>query len=237
MAGPECCVPAPPATHSSVGGEESWGGIDVYVNHPASSTAAVILVSDVFGWKAPLFRKLADKVAAAGFVAVAPDLLYGDFFDPDASGPVQTWIQGHKPHLKPLEDCKKLVSVLQSKGITSIGLSGFCWGAKVVILASKETTCNALVMCHPSMVTIDDIKACKAPLAILAAETDHVTPVDMVNEFKKHLEHGNQDHFVKVFPGTAHGWTVRYDVNSENAVKNAEEAHEDFIAWFRKHLL
>ncbi|KAK8967111.1 hypothetical protein KSP40_PGU000262 [Platanthera guangdongensis] len=43
--------------------------------------------------------------------------------------------------------------------------------------------------------------------------------------------------FVKIFPGTAHGWTVRYDVNDESAVAKAEEAHADMIGWFTKHLL
>lgn len=42
--------------------------------------------------------------------------------------------------------------------------------------------------------------------------------------------------FVKIFPGTTHGWTVRYDVNDEPAVKKAEEAHNDMLEWFVKHV-
>lgn len=42
--------------------------------------------------------------------------------------------------------------------------------------------------------------------------------------------------FVKMFPGTVHGWTVRYYDNDEKAVKSAEEAHEDMLTWFNKYV-
>ncbi|KAJ4962900.1 hypothetical protein NE237_022839 [Protea cynaroides] len=39
------------------------------------------LIEIEVGYETPLFRKLADKVAAAGFLVVAPDFFYGDPFD------------------------------------------------------------------------------------------------------------------------------------------------------------
>jgi hypothetical protein len=44
------------------------------------------------------------------------------------------------------------------------------------------------------------------------------------------------DSFVKIFPGVAHGWTMRYSVEDESAVKSAEEAHLDMLNWFTKHV-
>lgn len=44
------------------------------------------------------------------------------------------------------------------------------------------------------------------------------------------------DSFVKIFPGVAHGWTVRYDTNDEAAVEKAGEAHKDLLDWFEKYL-
>lgn len=41
---------------------------------------------------------------------------------------------------------------------------------------------------------------------------------------------------MKVFPKVAHGWTVRYEVGNEEAVKKAEEAHKDLLEWFSKHV-
>lgn len=44
------------------------------------------------------------------------------------------------------------------------------------------------------------------------------------------------DGFVKIFPGVAHGWTVRYNTEDAAAVKCAEEAHQDMLGWFQKHI-
>lgn len=42
------------------------------------------------------------------------------------------------------------------------------------------------------------------------------------------------DHFVKIYPGVAHGWTCRYKDEDAAAVKAAEEAHQDLLDWFGK---
>ena len=44
------------------------------------------------------------------------------------------------------------------------------------------------------------------------------------------------DHLVKIFPGVAHGWTVRYNDDAAAAVKSAEEALADMTNWFNKYL-
>ena len=44
-----CCTPAPPATETSQGREDTLGGLRVYLSGSASATAAVILIPDIFG--------------------------------------------------------------------------------------------------------------------------------------------------------------------------------------------
>ena len=44
------------------------------------------------------------------------------------------------------------------------------------------------------------------------------------------------DSYVKIFPGVAHGWKVRYNVDDKSAVKSAEEAHLDMLNWFTKYV-
>ena len=41
---------------------------------------------------------------------------------------------------------------------------------------------------------------------------------------------------MKIFPGVAHGWMVRYSVEDEWGVKSAEEAHGDMLNWFSKYM-
>jgi dienelactone hydrolase len=53
-------------------------------------------------------------------------------------------------------DVKKIVEYLHAQGKSSLGASGFCWGAKVVALVGKDDTFNALVQLHPSLAEASD---------------------------------------------------------------------------------
>ena len=41
---------------------------------------------------------------------------------------------------------------------------------------------------------------------------------------------------MKIFPGVVHGWAVRYKVEDEKAVKNAEEALQNMLDWFIEYV-
>lgn len=239
MAGPQCCA-HPPTLNPSVGAGhvEKVGGLDTYVSGSPDSKLAILLVSDVYGYEAPNLRKLADKIAAAGFYAVVPDFFYGDPFAPDnAERPIKVWLKDHGMH-KGFEDAKPVIEALNSKGVSAIGAVGFCWGAKVVVELGKSSAfIKAAVLCHPSFVTVDDFKEFKVPISILGAETDQMSPPALLKQFEELLASKSEvDSFVKIFPKVAHGWTVRYDVEDEAAVKSAEEAHGNLLEWFAKYV-
>jgi len=241
MAGPQCCESAPhlqPVV--GIGRVETFQHLSAYVTSSPDAKAAVILVSDIFGFEAPILRKLADKVAAAGYLVVVPDYFYGDpFVRGSGENPMaefQDWIKNHDP-AKGFEDSTKIIEVLKSRGISAIGAAGFCWGAKVVVELTKGEALKAGVLLHPSRVTIDDIRVVKAPIAILGAEIDKSSPPELVQQFGAILSAKPEvDSFVKIYPGVAHGWAVRYDENDEVAVKNAEEAHVKMLEWFNKYI-
>lgn len=166
---------------------------------------------------------------------MVPDFFYGDPYNPSAK-PISDWIQLHGPD-KGFEDAKPIVAALRSKGISAIGAVGFCWGAKAVVQLAKSDDIQAGVLMHPSFVTVDDIKDVIKPLAILGAETDHLFPQELAKQVKEILSSKPEvDSVVKIFPGVSHGWTVRYNTEDENAVKSAEEAHQDALNWFEKYL-
>ncbi|XP_068660185.1 endo-1,3;1,4-beta-D-glucanase-like [Aristolochia californica] len=237
MAGAQCCE-NPPSLSSACGSGsvEDIGGLRAYVTGSTDSKAAVLFVSDVFGYEAPTVRKLADRVAAAGFYTVVPDFFHGDPFGPEKHPIVQEWRKLHAPD-KSVVEAKTVVAAIQSKGISSIGAVGVCWGAKVIVELAKTSGIQAAVMLHPSSVTLDDIKEVKCHISILGAEIDRVTPPELAKQFEEALSANSQiDSFVKIFPGVAHGWTMRYDADDELAVKRAEEAHSDMLAWLTKYL-
>lgn len=236
------CLENPPVllntNNGGVGSVEEIGGIKSYVSGPDTSNRAVLLISDVYGYEAPNLRKLADKVGAAGFYAVVPDLMHGDPYNAsDPKKPLPVWKQLHPPD-KAAEDALPIFAALRSKGISAIGAAGFCWGGKVAVIQASSDDIQAAVLLHPSNVTVEDMKGVRKPIAIFAAEFDNGTPPALLKQFEETLKSNvpKVDSFVKIFPGVKHGWTIRYNPEDEKAVKSAEEAHQDMLNWFIKHL-
>ncbi|CAH9140563.1 unnamed protein product [Cuscuta epithymum] len=236
MSGTQCCENPPTLNPSSgTGSVAELGGLKSYITGSSNSNLAIILVSDIFGFEAPNLRAIADKVAASGYYVVVPDFFYGDPYVP-GSKPMAVWIQSHGTE-KGFEDTKSVIAALKSKGISSIGAAGYCWGAKVVVQLAASDFIQAAVLSHPSFVTVDDIKQVKTPIAILGAENDSMSPPELIKQFGEILSSKSEvDSFVKIFPGVAHGWTVRYNAEDEKAVQSAEEARQDMLNWFTKYI-
>ncbi|XP_030451692.2 endo-1,3;1,4-beta-D-glucanase-like [Syzygium oleosum] len=239
MSETQCCQNPPTLSSTSVGigCVAEIGGLKAYITGPPDSNLAVLLVSDVFGYEAPKLRKLADKVASYGFYVVVPDFFYGDPYVPDnPERPIAVWRQSHGTD-KGSEDAIRVVSALRNEGVSAIGAAGFCWGAKVVVELGKSDHVQAAVLLHPSRVTVDDIKEVKAPIAVLGAEYDKMSPPELLKQFEEILSAKPEvDAYVKIFAGVEHGWTVRYKEEDEAVVKSAEEAHKDMLDWLTKHL-
>ncbi|XP_050374659.1 endo-1,3;1,4-beta-D-glucanase-like [Argentina anserina] len=237
---PQCCSNPPTLNPTSgFGRVEKFGGLNSYLTGSPNSKLAVVLVCDIFGYEAPILRKLADKIAAAGFFAVVPDFFYADPYVPAADGSFDSlpaWLKVHGTE-KGFEDVKVVIEALQNKGVSAVGAVGFCWGAKVVVELSKGDSVQAAVLAHPSFVTVDDIKAVKVPISILGAEIDRMSSPEVVNQFEEALAYKKEiKSHVKIFPKVSHGWTVRYDASNEEAVKPAEEAHKDMLEWFANYV-
>ncbi|XP_026407861.1 endo-1,3;1,4-beta-D-glucanase-like [Papaver somniferum] len=228
MVGSQCCENPPDLSLSSgIGCVEDIGGLESYVSGPLDSKRGILLVSDVFGFEAPNLRKLADKVAATGYYVVVPNFFHGDPFTPEKT--MVTWYQSHLTE-DAAKEARPVIEALRSKGITAIGAAGICRGAKVSVELSKLADLQAIVMLHPSLVTVDDIKEIKVPISILRAEVDHMSPPELVKKFEEILStKAEVDSFVKIFNGVRHGWTVRYNIKNEEVVKRAVEAHNDML--------
>ncbi|KAH9765322.1 DLH domain-containing protein [Citrus sinensis] len=213
------------------------GGLKAYVTGPPHSKKAVLMISDIYGDEPPIYRSVADKVAGAGFLVVAPDFFHGDAANP--SNPKydkDTWRKNHTTD-KGYEDAKPVIAALKAKGVSAVGAAGFCWGGKVAVKLASNQDVQAAVLLHPSNVTEDEIKAVKVPIAVLGAERDNGLPPAQMKRFDEILSAKPKfDHLVKTYPGVCHGWTVRYFVNDTFAVNSAAEAHEDMINWFEKHV-
>ncbi|XP_078149013.1 endo-1,3;1,4-beta-D-glucanase-like isoform X1 [Carex rostrata] len=241
MATSQCCQNPP--TLDPVCGKghmvHDLGGLKTYITGSPDSKLAILLISDIFGYEAPIFRNIADKVATSGFYVVVPDFLHGDPATPETmetQTSIDEWINKHKME-QGFEEAKPVIEALKKKGFSAIGAAGYCWGAKVVVMLAKYDYINAAVLIHPACVINDDIRDVKQPISILGAEIDRACPPEMAKEFAEILSSKPEvDSHVKIFPGTEHGWTIRYDVDDKTAVEKADEAEKDMLDWFIKYV-
>lgn len=79
------CISGHLKSGKTTGKVRKLGGLDTYVATPASTEpqAAVLLISDVFGWELVNTRLIADEFAKHGFLTVVPDLFQGDALPAD----------------------------------------------------------------------------------------------------------------------------------------------------------
>ncbi|RYR20029.1 hypothetical protein Ahy_B03g065110 [Arachis hypogaea] len=71
--------------------------LDVHIMHDAVYNKYTMFKFDIFS----LQRELADKIAAAGFLVVVPDLLYGDYFSYDPQFNREGWLKKHGENGRP----------------------------------------------------------------------------------------------------------------------------------------
>nr|GMC72213.1 endo-1,3;1,4-beta-D-glucanase-like isoform X1 [Ipomoea batatas] len=202
------CIANPPKLCSTYGAGQvqQLGGLNCYVSGSLDSKLAVLLVSDVFGYEATNLRKLADKIGGAGFYVVVPDFFHGDPYVENGAKPIGVWLKDHVVD-NVSKDAKVVIEDLKAGGVTKVGIGGVCSGGV------------------------------KVPISVLGAENDETTPPKVVKQFEIALQSKvGVDSLVKIFAGVTHGWTVRYDEDDKVAVKAAEEAHQDMLKWFIKHL-
>ncbi|KAK3123069.1 hypothetical protein QOZ80_8AG0623370 [Eleusine coracana subsp. coracana] len=209
------------------------GGYRAYVTGPASSRRVVLLASDVYGFEAPVLRKIADKVGEAGYFIVVPDFFNGDYYD--ASKNITEWVKPHLP-VKAAEDAKPLIAYLRKDG-KSVGVGGYCWGGKFAAEVAKTDDVRVVCMSHPSTVTAEDMREVKCPIEILGAENDTTTPPKLVQQFVRVLRQRKEvPYYAKIFPGVVHGFACRYNTTDPFALKSAEQALAYMLDWFNKYL-
>ncbi|KDO38803.1 hypothetical protein CISIN_1g0401631mg, partial [Citrus sinensis] len=84
---------------------------------------------------------------------------------------------------------------------------------EVAVELAKHEFIQAVVLLHPSFVTVDDIEAVEVPIAVLRAEFDQISPLALLKQFEEVLTDKSEvDGYVKIFLKFSHGWTVRYNV-------------------------
>ena len=205
-----------------------------YLVKPESGTGAGVIVLQEWWGLVGHIKAVADRFAAAGYVALAPDLYHGESTkSPDDAGKLMMALEIDRAE----KDLKGATEFLASESSgDKLGIVGFCMGGQLALFgASKNPRIGACVDfygIHPNV--SPDYDALEAPVLGLFAENDGFVSPQVAGELEATLkEHGVETDF-HVYPGVDHAF-----FNDEREVYNlaaATDAWNRVQDFFGRHL-
>ncbi|MFN4239037.1 MAG: dienelactone hydrolase family protein [Erythrobacter cryptus] len=220
-------------------GDASFGA---YLARPEGTPrAAIIVIQEIFGVN-PGIRRKCDKLAAEGYLALAPDLFWrlqpGFEADPDIEAEFQTALEmmgrfDQDLAIRDLEAC--IHHIRRTLGIAKVGCVGYCLGGRLAFLAAARTDIDASVGYYG--VGIDGLlgekHAIANPLLLHIPTADGFVP----RETQAAMHAGLDDH-PKVtlydYEGLDHGFAT--EMGKRRVEEAAQLADSRTAAFFAEHL-
>ncbi|TVY77725.1 Hydrolase tropI [Fusarium oxysporum f. sp. cubense] len=206
------------------------------------SKQAVLYLPDIFGiWQNS--KLMADAFAAEGYTCLVVDTFNGDPvpLEMPEGFDIMKWLgegsDGKNPHTAEAVDPIVVsgIEYLKSIGITQIAAVGYCLGAKHLIRHYKDGI-NVGFIAHPSFVELEELSAITGPLSIAAAELDDLFTVEKRHESEGILSKSKQDFQINLFSGVHHGFAVKGDMKDKRQLFAKEQAFNQAVSWFKRHL-
>jgi carboxymethylenebutenolidase len=212
-------------TESDVNVTTPDGTADCYFVHPASGTAAGVLVwPDIFGLR-PAFRDMGKRLAQSGYSVLVVNPFYRVKKAPTAESGAATPIQSLRPLAQGLNetthmtDAKAFIAWLDGQSSVSksrkIGTQGYCMGGPIAFrtAAAVPGRVGAVASFHggglvtdmPNSPHLEAAKSNAQFLIAIAANDDARSPKDK-DVLKDTFAKADLPAEIEVYAGAAHGW-------------------------------
>lgn len=201
------------------------GQADCYFVHPASGSAAGVLIwPDIFGLR-PAFRQMGKRLAESGYSVLVVNPFYRMKKAPTAPAGGATPIQDVVPLARSLNetttmtDAKAFIAWLdQQKSVDKkkkVGTQGYCMGGPLAFrtAAAVPGRVGAVGSFHGGGLVTDAANSphlqaatSKAQFLVLIAENDDKRSPNDKNVLKETFEKAHLAAEIEVYEGAAHGW-------------------------------
>jgi carboxymethylenebutenolidase len=213
-----------------------------YLAKPASGKGPGVLVIQEWWGLDDDLKKMADKLAASGFVALAPDLYHGH-----VAGHTEMDKAAHLMNTMPPDragrDMSGAVDYLASHPAVSgqgVGVVGFCMGGMLsfIIGANRGDKVKALVPFYgfPQGAMEPDWSKLTAAVSGHMAENDSFFPPAAAHALETKLRGMGKDVTLKVHPGTGHAFMGPHNALGTLNEKLAAQIWPEVVSFLRSKL-
>lgn len=193
----------------------------------------LIVIQEWWGLDAQT-KSIADRFAAEGYLAFAPDVYHGELAALGDGDKAMALVQKYGPNA-PAELAAAFDALKQLPECTGkVGSVGFCFGGRMSLALGLSRPLSAVCTFYGGGMQqlFDQLGGLKAPVLGLFGDKDQSIPVGTVEEFEQLLTRHRIPHEVKVYPNSGHAFFRDSDpsVFKPEAAKDAWERAKAFFA-------
>lgn len=244
----EACCQIPPIIskgYEPKGKYVTLNGLKTYVTGPSNASQALFLVYDIFGFFDQTLQGadiLAHSDKEHQYQVYMPDFFEGEpadisWYPPDTKekgeklGNFFSTKAGPPLHLPKIKDIVREASE-SNPNISSWGIMGYCWGAKIAsLVAGQSTKFKAAVQVHPAMLDAADAEKVQIPMCVLASMDEAPDDVKSYEAGLKVTKH------VETFSDQIHGWmAARADLDDPRVKEEYERGYKIALTFFHDNL-
>ncbi|UZK68482.1 dienelactone hydrolase family protein [Sphingomonas sp. S1-29] len=219
------------------------GSFNAYVAEPdGAARAAIVVIQEIFGVNRGI-RQKCDKLAAAGYLAIAPDLFWriepGIELDPDVDAEMQQalGLMGKFDQDKGVADIEATIAAARSHLAEGgkVGVVGYCLGGRLAFMTAARTDADASVGYYAVGIDglLGEADAIAKPVMLHVPKDDHFVGA----ETQAKMHEGLDDHPMVTlhdYAGEDHGFAT--EVGNRRSPEAAELADARTMAFFGEYL-
>ncbi len=224
------------------------GKMDAYVAQPkeGGSYPGIVVLMEAFGLNDHI-KKVTERIAQEGYVAIAPDLYHreSERLVPYSDLQKAVGIMNRLQDAKVMDDVGAAIAHLKSQSNVkagAIGVTGFCMGGRFTYLAAAHYNkdVKAAVPFYPGGVPMGNPSPLsrtgeiKCPIYLFFGGKDPLIPQEHVDKITAELTNKKVNFQIKVYPEATHGFFC--DERPSYHPDSAKDAWEKLKSFFAQHL-
>ena len=208
---------------------------------PSGSGPGILVIQEWWGLDSGI-KTMTDRLGAAGFVALAPDLYHGELAGHTEMDKAAKLMQSMPPDragrdMSGAVDCLAGHSAVTSDGI---GVVGFCMGGMLsfIIATNRPDEVRAVVPFYgfPQGAMEPDWSKLTAAVSGHMAEHDDFFPPAAAKALEAKLRAMGKDVTLEVHPGTGHAFMGPHNALGTLNAKLAEQIWPEVVSFLKAHV-